>query len=71
MEMAQEREYRERLRKLQGRVEQIRDFVTFVRTPRLPQQMFGLWCSLMPAESHAKVLEHELDEIWDLLKRAM
>jgi hypothetical protein len=68
--MAQEQDYRELLQKAQESVEPIRNFINAVKqAPVPPDAKFTVLLSA--AENHAKALEHEIDELWDLLKRAL
>lgn len=69
--MAQEREYRELLRKAQEAVEPIRTFLDAVKRGSGAMTDVRLSVLVDAAENHAQTLEHELDEIWDLLKRAL
>jgi hypothetical protein len=69
--MAQEREYRELLRKAQDSVEPIRDFLAAVKKAPFPKADARLSVLVEAAENHAKKLEHEIDEIWDLMKRSL
>jgi len=70
-EMADEKEYRALLHKAQESVEPIRAFLASVKNAPLPKADARLSMLVAAAENHAKALEHELDEIWDLLKRAL
>jgi hypothetical protein len=68
--MAQERDYRELLQRAQESVEPIRHFINAAKkAPVPPDAKFAVLISA--AENHANALEHELDELWDLLKRAL
>jgi hypothetical protein len=69
--MAQEQGYRELLRKAQESVEPIRTFIDAVKKAPVPKTEAKLTMLVEAAESHAQALEHELDEIWDLLKRSL
>jgi hypothetical protein len=68
--MAQERDYRELLRKAQESVEPIRQFLDAVEMAPVPADAkFAMLVDA--AKNHAEAIEHELDEIWDLLKRVL
>ena len=69
--MAQEQQYRELLRKAQDSVEPIRDFLAAVKKAPFPKADVRLSMPVEAAENHARTLEHEIDEIWDLMKRAL
>ena len=69
--MAEEREYRELLRKAQESVEPIRRFLDAARSAPGPKAGDRLSVLIKAAEDHAKTLEHEIDEIWDLLQRSL
>jgi hypothetical protein len=70
MRMTAEHEYRELLEKAQASVEPIRRFLEAARNAPVPISEMRLTSLIEAAESHAKNLEHEIDEIWDLLERA-
>lgn len=69
--MAQEREYRAQLQKAQESIEPIRSFLEAVKKAPLLESNIKLSALVEAAENHARSLEHELDEIWDGLKRAL
>jgi hypothetical protein len=69
--MAQERAYRDLLLKAQESVEPIRGFLEAAKSAPLATSDVRLSTLIETAENHAQALEHELDEIWDLLKRAL
>ena len=70
MRMTAEHEYRELLEKAQASVEPIRRFLEAARNAPVPMSEMRLTSLIDAAENHAKNLEHEIDEIWDLLDRA-
>ena len=69
--MAQEQQYRELLRKAQDSVEPIRDFLAAMKKAPFRKADVRLSMLVEAAENHARTLEHEIDEIWDLMKRAL
>ena len=69
--MFKEQDYRELLEKAQASVESIRSFLEAARKAPVPISDMRFTSLIDAAENHASTLEHEIDEIWDLLKRAL
>jgi hypothetical protein len=67
--MDKEHEFRELLRRAQESVEPIRLFLDAVKRAPILKSEAALVKLVQAAESHARSLENELDEIWDVLKR--
>ncbi len=67
--MDPEQEYRDLLRKAQNCAECVEDFLVAIRkSPRSHEP--GLRALIESAETASRSLERQLDQIWDLFKRA-